>query len=166
MVQNVQFKGVDMNSKEFKTENGDVKYTISAWNKRFGEAYNEWGGSIERVRKHTHTLFFISWDTWDREDPPFAIGVTYSNADGSTNGPLQPNHTEVGYAENKQWEFFVGSRTGSTVVSDIVGVRVDFEWNGKADYVIDGTDWVGRFGWDVLVILVVILIIVIVAALI
>lgn len=123
------------------------------------------GGSASRKRKHAHRFGFITWDTWDSEDSTIPIVVTYSNVDNTTTGPLPPNHTEKGYAENRQWEIFVGGRTGSTVVSDIVGVRVDFTFDGKAENVVDGTDWVGRFGWDAVAIIVFILVVVIVAIL-
>lgn len=154
-----------MQSKTLFDENGDVEHTIRAWNKRIGEVYNEWGGSVERRRKHNHKFLFAAWDTWEREDPTIPISVTYSSTGGTTTGPLPPGHTETGYAEDKQWEVFVGSRTGSTVVSDIVGVRVDFIFNGVPDSVSDGVDWVGRFGWDVVFVVVLLLVIVVVGIL-
>jgi len=129
---------------------GSVKHTFSVWNRRWGEAYNEWGGSVLRRRKRLRRLGPLTWHSWQAEGPTVPISVTYANADGSTTGPLPLDPAGPGYAENRLSEYLIGSRFDPTVVSDIVGVRVDFVFNGKKYSISDGRDWLGRYGWDAL----------------
>lgn len=142
---------------------GSVRHTFSVWNKRWGEAYNEWGGSVSRRRRRTHTLGPLTWHTWKPEGPTVPISVSYANADGSVTGPLPADRSDSGYAENRLAEYFIGSRFDPTMVSEIVGARVDFTFHGKTYSISDGSDWLGRFGWDMLAFVVFVLLVAAVA---
>ncbi len=132
---------------------GSVRHTFSVWNKRWGEAYNEWGGSVSRRRKYKRALGPFSWSTWKAEGPTVPISITYANADGSLTGPLPPDRAESGYAESRLAEYFAASRFDPTVVSDIVRVRIDFVFQDRIYTISDGADWLGRYGWDLLALL-------------
>ena len=95
--------------------------------------YNNWRVRSERRRKITHSVGFVSWDTWELEGSALDFTLLNSLDDGTLYGPFYPEK-KVGEGFR---EYLVENYESSTVV----GVKAFYAFRDKEYSVEEGTNW-------------------------